>query len=159
MHHCPRAEPRAGNGAGTHPAARRGMPMRIYRARGRRPRPRAPRTAAAWRSPPWALATGRGRGQGGRLAGLGAMAKPQSLSGPGEEGRVDARLRGTPSAVLLLSWVDLEARKAAPEPACLNLSLARCSLVLRLQQSASPPRAPSSPPVKPASKHSLVLGP
>lgn len=122
---------------------------------GARPPPPPPPPLPA----PWALATGRGRGQGGRLAGLGAMAKPQSLSGPGEEGRVDARLRGTPSAVLLLSWVDLEARKAAPEPACLNLSLARCSLVLRLQQSASPPRAPFSPPVKPASKHSLVLGP
>lgn len=106
---------------------------------------------------PWPPA--EGRGQGGRLAGLGAMAKHQSLLGPGEEGRVDAQLRGAPSAVLLLSWVDLEARKAAPEPACLNLSLAHCSLVLRPQQAASPPRAPFSPPVKPASKHSPVLGP
>ena len=100
-----------------------------------------------------------GGGQGGRLAGLGVMAKPQSLLGPGEEGRVDAWLRGTPSTVLLLSWVDLEARKAAPGPDCLNLSLARCSLVLRPQQAALPPRAPFSSPVKPASKHSLVLGP
>lgn len=67
--------------------------------------------------------------------------------------------RGPPSAVLLLPWVDLEARKAAPEPAGLNLSLARCSLVLRPQQAASPPQAPSPPPVKPASKHNPVLGP
>lgn len=48
--------------------------------------------------------------------------------------------------------LDLEARKAAPELAGLNLSLACCSPVLRPQQATSLPRAPSSPPVKPASK-------
>ena len=45
----------------------------------------------------WPLA--EGGGQGGRLAGLGAMAKPQSLLGPGEEGHINARLRaGGPPA-------------------------------------------------------------
>ena len=33
-----------------------------------------------------------GGGQGGQLAGLGAMAKPQSLLGPGEEGHINAWL-------------------------------------------------------------------
>ncbi|CAN0268128.1 unnamed protein product [Rangifer tarandus platyrhynchus] len=84
MHHCPRAEPRAGNGAGTHPAARRGMPMRIYRARGRRPRPRAPRTAAAWRSPSGSLPVSQFFASGGGSIGASASASalPELQVGP-----------------------------------------------------------------------------
>ena len=42
---------------------------------------------------------------------------------------MDTRL-GSPSAGLLLSWVGLEARKTALEPACPDLTLACYSLVL-----------------------------
>lgn len=94
---------------------------------------------------PWALATGsRGGVKVGGFNSLGAMAKPQL--GPGEEGHVDARLQGDPSAVC--SALDLEARSGSTGAAGLNLRSGLLLTGLHHVRPTSLPRAPSFPPVK-----------
>lgn len=49
---------------------------------------------------------------------------------PRRGGRTHGHTALAPPRVLLMSWADREAEKPALEPACLGLTLARCSLVL-----------------------------
>lgn len=83
-----------------------------------------------------------GGGKGGRLAGLGAMAKPQSLLGPGEKGHVDAR-SGTPA--LSCSCPGPGGQDGSTGARRPELESGLLSPVLHPQQATSLPRAPSSP--------------